>query len=266
MTPQDGDQTAYTNPTPLGNLALTAKASAKSTWDNAVSLARAAGNEAPSIRNVFLAPHKALLNSVSHYPVETPEEREQLAREEEERGEKYTEMKLAERRRMKRLNPDAYSPERESFPGLEKSDEALERVLERERRRRGAPSIVKADAEYKVVLEVDAEKTEPPPVLAWDSRNAESILEVDLEDVARGLVLRNKESQYDPLGVSGVWERPVKRESDAARRKEDLLREWREKAKGKGKRRDGDRFEEAELVPTVHVEKGQRGMQAASGM
>lgn len=164
-------------------------------------------------------------------------------------------MKVAERKRMKRLNPDAYSPERESFPGLETSDEALERVLERGRRRRGASSIVKTDRGSKAALEVDAEKTDPPPVLAWDSRNAESILKADLKDVPRGPLFRNEEARYDPLGVSGVWERPVKRESDAARRKEDLLREWKEKAEGTGKRRDGDGFEMAELVPTVHVGK-----------
>lgn len=165
---------------------------------------------------------------------------------------------------MKRLNPDAYSPERESFPGLEKSDEALERVLERGRRRRAAPSIVKKDRGSKVALEVDAEKIDPLPVLAWDSRNAESIFTADLKDVARGPVFRNEAAQYDPLGVSGPWERPVKRESDAARRKGDLLREWKEKAEGTGKRGDGDGFEMAELVPTVHAAKCHRGMQTAS--
>lgn len=175
-------------------------------------------------------------------------------------------MKVAERKRMKRLNPDAYSPQRESFPGLDTSDEALERVLERGRRRRAAPSIVRTDRGSKAALEVDAEKIDPPPVLVWDSRNAESTLKADLEDAARGPLFRNEEAQYDPLGVSGVWERPVKREADVARRKEDLLRVWKEKTEGTGKRRDGDGFEMAELVPTVHAAKGHRGIRAASRM
>ncbi|MCJ1243198.1 hypothetical protein MMC30_000395 [Trapelia coarctata] len=266
----DGDQTAYTPPTPLKNLAFTAKASAKSTWSSAKSLALAAAHEAPSLRSVTLAPHKALLNSVSCFPVETREERDQRVGEEIERGRQYTEMKLAERTRLKRMNFTAYSPEREHFPRGER-DEALERVLERGRRRRESKEISKTEGGYKHPLEDNAEGTLPTPALAWNRHTAESVLEADLEDVARAPVFRSDGAEYDPLGVSTMWQRPVKGGSDDARRREDLLRQWREreerqKEERKGTRRDRDGFEEADLWPAAQVVTGNRGMSAVAGV
>ena len=265
--PQDGDQTAYHLPTalrPLESLTLTAKASAKSTWASAKSLARSAANEAPGLRSMVLTPHKALLNSVSNYPVETREEQEQRLGEEIERGRQYTAMKLAERRRLKRFNPDAYSPEREPFPGSEEEAEKLERVLERGRRRREC-TISETEGRGRLPPEDDAERILSPPVLAWDSYTAESVLKANLEDVTRAAVFRSNELEYDPLGVSTVWQQRVKRGSDAARRKEDLLRQWREKEERrkeerKGTMRDWDGFEEAELMPAAQADTGYRGM------
>jgi len=205
---------------------------------------------------VILAPHKALLNSVSYYPAEAREEREQRLGEEIETGRQYTELKLVERTRLKRFNPDAYSLEREPFPGSGRGDERLERVLERGRRRRESKSISKTDGRDKVPLEDGAERTLPAPALAWDRHTTELVLGAGLENVGCAPVFRSDEAEYDPLGVSTVWQRPVEGGSHAATRKEDMLRGWREKKERqkegrKGTRRDRDGFEEAELMPVA---------------
>ena len=161
---------------------------------------------------------------------------------------------MAERRRLERMNPDAYSPEREPFPGIEKKAETSGRDPDRPKPSAKSPSIFKTAGEDKLALEDEGKRTLPLPVLAWDNHTAESVLEADLEDVARGPVFRDEEAQYDSLGASLVWERPVKRGSDAAKRKEGLLREWRERQERKG---TPDGFEETELVP---VEKSWRGI------